>query len=167
MKTRIPVESGKPPELELLDQVIVDCLRIKRDSTAREIAQLAASVGYTYSTSVIWTRLQQIHGTSHGGWVEEVRRQMREIGGECVQAIYEGVTDADTLPKDRANIALRALNGMGVLSERREITGKDGGAIQVVGIPDDPVERAKLRAELIATLTGDHAAAGGDVDADG
>jgi len=147
IKTRIPVESGKPAELALLDQVIVDCLRIKPDSTAREISKLAASVGYVYPTGVIWDRLQQIYGTRNGGWVEDVRAEIRSFASEMVQAVYDGCTDAGTLPKDRAQIALKALNGMGVLSERRELTGKDGGAIKFESVEEAKrflIESAKI-----------------------
>ena len=94
--------------------------------------------------SIVWRHVQSAF-ESEGVFAENMRMELRRLGGHMLTAIQAGLTDSADAA--RGTLALKAMSHIGV-SPRQEVTGKDGDAIAVRALPEDPASRSALAAEI-------------------
>lgn len=111
-----------PADLDPLDLQIIAILEVNPGIGCPRIAGELTESGTPTGASTVWDRLQRIRKSD---WVEQMRKDLKELGGKILRSLDEGMEYGER--KDRAAIAIRILQGLGVLVDKKkiELTGDD------------------------------------------
>jgi hypothetical protein len=105
-------EIKTPDDCDSLDLEIIAALEVNPKTPCRIIAEKTGK-----GTSTIWDRIQRIRRSD---WVEQMRDDLRSLGGIALEAVQDGMSNGDA--SDRAGVSLRLLNGLGALEDKRSVS---------------------------------------------
>jgi hypothetical protein len=112
------VPSGKPlltirgPEdLDELDRQIIALVRDNPDISSREIAEYVKSTHVTVAA-----RRKRLSKTP---WGDFARQELERMAPGCLEAIADGLKHCHA--RERADLAIRTLKGLGILTDTRKL----------------------------------------------